>query len=77
MSTIQSPLPGIFYRKPSPDAEPFVTEGSEVTEGQTIGLIEVMKNFTELSADNSGTLVTFFVEHAGEVTVGQDIAEIS
>jgi len=77
MSTVQSPLPGVFYRKPSPDADPFVEEGSEVSEGQVIGLIEVMKNFSELKADSAGTLASFLVEDAAEVEVGQGIAEIS
>ncbi len=77
MSTVQSPLPGVFYRKPSPDADPFVEEGTEVSEGQVIGLIEVMKNFSELKADAAGTLASFLVEDAAEVEVGQGIAEIS
>jgi acetyl-CoA carboxylase biotin carboxyl carrier protein len=77
MSTVQSPLPGVFYRKPSPDADPFVEEGSEVSQGQVIGLIEVMKNFSELKADSAGTLASFLVEDAAEVEVGQGIAEIS
>lgn len=77
MSTVQSPLPGVFYRKPSPDADPFVEEGSEVREGQVIGLIEVMKNFSELKTDSAGTLASFLVEDAAEVEVGQGIAEIS
>lgn len=76
MSTIQSPLPGVFYRKPSPEEDPYVEEGSEVSEGQTIGLIEVMKNFRELKADTAGTLSSFLVEDAAEVEVGQGIAEI-
>jgi acetyl-CoA carboxylase biotin carboxyl carrier protein len=77
MSTVQSPLPGVFYRKPSPDADPFVEEGSQVSQGQVIGLIEVMKNFSELKADSAGTLASFLVEDAAEVEVGQGIAEIS
>jgi acetyl-CoA carboxylase biotin carboxyl carrier protein len=76
MSTVQSPLPGVFYRKPSPDADPFVEEGSEVSEGQVIGLIEVMKNFSELKSDSAGTLASFLVEDSAEVEVGQGIAEI-
>jgi acetyl-CoA carboxylase biotin carboxyl carrier protein len=76
MSTVQSPLPGVFYRKPSPDADPFVEEGTEVSEGEVIGLIEVMKNFSELKADAAGTLASFLVEDAAEVEVGQGIAEI-
>ena len=76
MSIVQSPLPGVFYRRPSPEADVFVEEGSEVTAGQTIGLIEVMKNFSEPKADSGGTLSKFLVDDAAEVEVGQGIAEI-
>ena len=73
MSTIPSPLPGVFYRRPSPDKDEYVTVGDAVTEGQTIGLIEVMKNFTELKATASGTVKEFLVEDSAEVSVGQDV----
>ena len=73
MSTIPSPLPGVFYRRPSPDKDEYVTEGDAVAEGQTIGLIEVMKNFTELKATASGTVKEFLVEDSAEVSVGQDV----
>lgn len=74
MATIASPLPGVFYRRPSPDKDEYVREGDAVTEGQTIGLIEVMKNFTELKATASGTLKEFLIENEAEVSVGQDVA---
>ena len=73
MSTIPSPLPGVFYRRPSPDKDEYVTVGDAVAEGQTIGLIEVMKNFTELKATASGTVKEFLVEDSAEVSVGQDV----
>ncbi len=73
MATIPSPLPGVFYRRPSPEEDEYVREGDQVTEGQTIGLIEVMKNFTELKASAAGTVKEFLVDDAGEVSVGQDV----
>ena len=73
MTAIPSPLPGVFYRRPSPDKDEYVSEGDEVTEGQTIGLIEVMKNFTELKATAAGTVKEFLVEDESEVSVGQDV----
>ena len=39
---IRSPLPGTFYRKPSPDAAPYKADGDSVAVGDVIGLIEVM-----------------------------------
>lgn len=73
MATIPSPLPGVFYRRPSPEEAEYVNEGDQVTEGQTIGLIEVMKNFTELKASASGTVKEFLVDDSAEVSVGQDV----
>jgi biotin carboxyl carrier protein len=74
MSTVPTPLPGVFYRKPSPDADEFARPGDQVDAGQTIGLIEVMKSFSELKAPSAGTLTEFLVEDGDEVSVGQDIA---
>lgn len=76
MATIPSPLPGVFYRRPSPEEEEYVREGDTVSEGQTIGLIEVMKNFTELKATASGTVKEFLVDDSAEVSVGQDVAVV-
>lgn len=76
MATVPSPLPGIFYRRPAPDKDEYVHVGDEVSEGQVIGLIEVMKNFTELKATAAGTLREFLVENESEVSVGQDIAVV-
>ncbi len=73
MATISTPLPGVFYRRASPEKPEYVREGDQVTEGQTIGLIEVMKNFTELKATTSGTAKEFLVEDSAEVSVGQDV----
>ena len=52
---IISPLPGIFYRKPGPGKDPYVKEGDSVEAGQTIGLIEIMKQFSEVATESAGT----------------------
>ena len=51
---IRSPLPGTFYRKPSPEAAPFVEDGASVAVGDVIGLVEVMKSFHEVKAEVEG-----------------------
>lgn len=76
MATVTTPMPGVFYRKPSPDADDFVQPGDSVTEGQTIGLIEIMKSFTELKATADGVLTEFHVENEVEISIGQEIATI-
>jgi len=70
------PLPGTFYRKPAPDAQPFVKEGSMVATGDTIGLVEVMKQFSEVQADAAGKIVRFLVENESAVEAGQPLAKI-
>lgn len=70
---VLSPLPGIFYRRPSPDAEPYVNDGATVKVGDTIGLVEVMKQFSEITADAAGTVVRFLVENEGAVEPAQPV----
>ncbi|WP_462421535.1 acetyl-CoA carboxylase [Salinicoccus sp. Marseille-QA3877] len=74
---VLSPIPGVFYRKPSPDEEVFVNEGDEIKEGDVIGLVEVMKSFHELKAESSGIISEFKVEDEGMLEAGQEIAIIS
>ena len=71
--TVKSPLPGIFYRRPSPEALPYVEEGQQVKAGQTIGLVEVMKSFHEVPADEEGVALRFLVEDEEPVQIGQDL----
>lgn len=76
MSDIISPLPGIFYRRPSPDKDPFVNEGDAVEAGQVIGLVEIMKQFSEVTATEAGTLTSFSIEDGAEVNPGDVIAVV-
>ncbi|MBT3147092.1 acetyl-CoA carboxylase [Neptunomonas phycophila] len=71
---IISPLPGIFYRSPSPESDAFVQEGDQVNSQTVVGLIEVMKQFSELTADHQGTLIEFCVSDSSAVEPGQVIA---
>ncbi len=75
--TVRSPLPGTFYRRPSPDAEPFVKEGDAVSQGDVVCLVEVMKTYHEVKADRSGTIARFLIEDAEPIEAGQDILALS
>lgn len=76
-TTIKAPAPGTFYRRPSPEEDPYVNEGDRIESGQVIGLVEVMKNFIEVTADGGGVLESFLVENEDLVEAGQDIAKLS
>ena len=73
---ITCPLPGIFYRRPSPDAGPYVAEGQKVSAGDVIGLVEIMKSFHEVRAGDGGVLDRFLVGNEEAVEAGQDVAAL-
>ncbi len=74
--SVKAQMPGTFYRRPDPESDPYVEEGDEVSAGDTIGLIEVMKNFKEVKAEEDGKISKFLVEHEEAVDAGQDLVEI-
>lgn len=71
---ILSPIPGVFYRRPSPDKDEYVKQGEKVKAGDIIGLVEVMKSFYEVKAEVDGTIESFAAEDEGMLEVGQEIA---
>lgn len=76
MADIQSPLPGTFYHKPSPDEPPFKSDGDAVAVGDTIGLVEVMKTFVEVKAEAAGTFAGYEIANEAPVTAGQVLAKL-
>jgi biotin carboxyl carrier protein len=74
---ILSPLPGTFYRKPAPDKPAFKNVGDSVAPGDVIGLIEVMKSFNEVVADQAGTITGFPVDDEEPVMAGQPLVDLA
>lgn len=74
--TIQAPLPGTFYRSASPGEPPFKAPGDAVAVGDTVGLIEVMKTFTAVVAEEAGTLVAFHVDNEDAIMAGQALYDL-
>lgn len=70
---VLSPLPGIFYRRSAPDKPPYKEDNDQVREGDVIGLIEVMKQFTEVQADAGGKVVRFLADNEAAVEPGQPL----
>ena len=65
--TLKSPMVGMFYRSPNPEAPSYVQEGDGVVEGQTVCIIEAMKIMNEIEADVKGRVVRVLVENATPV----------
>jgi acetyl-CoA carboxylase biotin carboxyl carrier protein len=60
--TISAPMVGVFYRSPAPGEAPYVSVGDRIEPGQTIGIIEAMKVFSEVPSDYEGVVVEIAVE---------------
>lgn len=73
---MQSPLPGVFYRQSAPDEPAYVEEGDEVSAGQTIGMIEIMKQFVEVKAGVAGRLTKFLAGNNAALGPGDPVATI-
>ena len=74
--TVRAQMPGTFYRRPDPESDFYVEEGEQVSAGDTVGLIEVMKSFHEVKAEEEGTIARFLVENEEAVDAGQDLLEM-
>jgi acetyl-CoA carboxylase biotin carboxyl carrier protein len=68
---VESPIVGTFYRKPSPDAQAYVSEGSQVKKGQTIGIVEAMKLMNEIPAPCAGVVEQIIVGDGEVVEFGE------
>lgn len=73
---IISPMIGVFYRRPSPDSPVFVEVGDEIEMGQTLGLIEAMKVFSEVPSEVAGRVVSLPAENGKLVQQGDILAII-
>ena len=74
---ITSPIVGTFYRKPSPDKDPFIKVGDVVQEGDVLCIIEAMKMMNEIKSDFSGKVVSINVQDGQPVEYGQHIITIN
>jgi acetyl-CoA carboxylase biotin carboxyl carrier protein len=68
---VKSELIGTFYASPSPDAEAFVRVGSRVKKDDVLCLVEAMKVFNEVTADQGGVVVEICVQNQQPVEFGQ------
>ena len=73
---VVSPMVGTFYRSAEPDADPFTEVGGEVSEGQTLCIVEAMKLMNEIVAEAGGEVVAIFVDNAEPVEFGQRLFAI-
>lgn len=73
---VPSPMVGTAYRRPSPDAKPFVEVGSVVKVGDRVLLVEAMKTFNDIVAPRAGKVVAIMVEDGQPVEYGEPLLVI-
>ena len=73
---VKSPMVGTAYRRPSPDAKPFIEVGSQVKAGEKILLVEAMKTFNEIVAPRGGSVTAILVDDGDPVEYGQPLVVI-
>ena len=68
---VESPLVGTFYRKPSPDAQAFVSEGQQVKKGDTLCIVEAMKLMNEIESPCNGKIEKVLISDGHVVEYGE------
>jgi biotin carboxyl carrier protein len=77
-NVLVAPTDGVFYVRPSPDADAFVSPGDTVTQGQAVGLIEVMRTFNHVLFAGDGlpaaaVVKEFLASDGEEVRAGEPL----
>jgi acetyl-CoA carboxylase biotin carboxyl carrier protein len=74
--TINSPIVGSFYRKPSPEADAFAEVGAIIEAGQPVCLVEAMKLFNEIEAEFKCKIIEILKEDAAPVEFGEPLFKV-
>jgi acetyl-CoA carboxylase biotin carboxyl carrier protein len=70
---VSSPTVGVFYRAAGPDTAPYVEVGDHLEIGQTVGMLEAMKVFSEIPSDHAGRVVEIVAENGQLVRPGEPL----
>lgn len=67
---VTSPMVGTVYMQAEPGAAPFISVGAQVSEGQTLIIVEAMKTMNHIPAPKSGTVKRVLVDNGDAVEFG-------
>ncbi|MDQ6988407.1 MAG: acetyl-CoA carboxylase biotin carboxyl carrier protein [Mariprofundaceae bacterium] len=73
----KSPMVGTFYASSSPDADAFVSVGTQVKTGDVLCIVEAMKLMNEIEAEYDGVVEEVLVKNAQPLEYGQPIFVIT
>jgi acetyl-CoA carboxylase biotin carboxyl carrier protein len=67
---VSSPMVGTVYTSPEPGAPAFISVGTQVSEGDTLLIVEAMKTMNHIPAPRAGTVKRILVEDGAAVEFG-------
>lgn len=70
---LRSPMVGTFYRSASPGSKPLAEIGQSVNVGDVVCIIEAMKMFNQIEADQAGVVTRILVENGQPVEYDQPL----
>ena len=70
---VTSPMVGTVYMQAEPGAPAFVGAGQQVSEGDTLLIIEAMKTMNHIPAPRSGTVKRILIEDGATVEYGSPL----
>jgi acetyl-CoA carboxylase biotin carboxyl carrier protein len=73
---VKAPMVGVAYLTPEPGAPAFIKVGDQVSEGQTVVLIEAMKTFNPVKAPRAGKITRILIENGAPVEYGEALVII-
>lgn len=76
ITEVKSPMVGVFYAIPSPDKDPYVKIGSHVKKGDILCMIEAMKLYNEIIAENDGEIIDICAVNGQVVEFSQVLFKI-
>ena len=68
---VTSPLVGVVYVAPEPGGRPFVSVGDEISEGDTLFIVEAMKTMNPVRAPSGGRVTRILAENGARVEYGE------
>lgn len=68
---VTSPMVGTVYTSPDPETGPFVNVGDQVSEGQTILIVEAMKTMNNIPATKAGRIAQILVTNEQPIEFGE------
>ena len=72
-NAVTSPMVGVVFTSSEPNAPPFVKVGDQVSEGQTLLLIEAMKVFNPITAPKAGKVTRILITNGALVEFGEPL----